>query len=160
MEEFARLTLPDDPVPACDAVVGIGHPLNYLPTLDAIERALVALARALRPGGIIATDLEDFEWGELRVDQPEQARIGDDWAIISRYSVPRRDAFVREMTTFVRNDDGTWRRDDERHDNVLLDVSVLPALLAPEGVDTVLQRSFGEHELPVGLFALIGSKPT
>ena len=44
VEEFAQLTLPDDPVPACDAVVGIGHPLNYLPTLDAIERALVALA--------------------------------------------------------------------------------------------------------------------
>ena len=160
MEGFAQLTLPDDPVPACDAVVGIGHPLNYLPTLDAIERALLALARALRPDGVIATDLEDFEWGELRVDQAEQARIGDDWAIVSRSSVPERDAFVREMTTFVRNDDGTSRRDDERHDNVLLDVSVLPALLAPEGVDAVLQRSFGEHELPVGLFALIGSKAT
>ncbi len=160
VEGLARLTLPDDPVPACDAVVGIGHPLNYLPTLDAIERALLALARALRPGGVIATDLEDFEWGELRVDQAEQARIGDDWAIVSRYSVPTRDAFVREMTTFVRNDDGTWRRDDERHDNVLLDVSVLPALLASEGVEAVLQRSFGEHELPVGLFALIGSKAT
>jgi SAM-dependent methyltransferase len=158
-EEFARLTLPDDPVPAADAVVGVGHPLNYLPTRDAIERALVALARALRPGGVMATDLEDFEWGELRVDQPEQARVGDDWAIISRYSVPARDSFVREMTTFVRNDDGTWRRDDERHDNVLLDVSDVPALLAPEGVDAVMQRSFGAHELPKGLFALIGSKP-
>ena len=88
-----------------------------------------------------------------------QARIGDDWAIISRYSVPARDAFVREMTTFVRNDDGTWRRDDERHDNVLLDVRAVPPLLAPEGVDVVMQRSFGEHELPKGLFALIGSKP-
>ena len=157
-EGFARLTLPDDPVPASDAIVGIGHPLNYLPTADAIERALVALARALLPGGVIATDLEDFEWGELRVDQPEQARIGDDWAIVSRYSVPARDAFVREMTTFVRNDDGTWRRDDERHDNVLLDVGAVPALLAPEGVDAVMRRSFGGHELPRGLFALIGSK--
>jgi len=158
VEGFAQLTLPDDPVPAADAVVGIGHPLNYLPTADAIERALVALARALRPGGVIATDLEDFEWGDLRVDQAAQARIGDDWAIFSRFSVPTRDTFVREMTTFVRNDDGTWRRDDERHDNVLLDVSTVPSLLAPEGVDAVMQRSFGEHELPVGLFALVGSK--
>jgi SAM-dependent methyltransferase len=157
-EEFARLTLPDDPVPACDAVVGIGHPLNYLPTLDAIERALVALAGALRPGGVLATDLEDFEWGEARIDEHERSRVGDDWAIITRLSVPTRDRFVREMTTFVRNDDGTWRRDDERHDNVLLDVRAVPALLAPEGVDAVTQRSFGEHELPVGLFALIGSK--
>ena len=160
VEGLARLTLPDDPVPEADAIVGIGHPLNYLPTRDAIERALVALARSLRPGGIMATDLEDFEWGELRVDQAEQARIGDDWAIISRFSVPARDAFVREMTTFVRNDDGSWRRDDERHDNVLLDVSAVPALLAPQGVDAVMRRSFGEHELPLGLFALIGSKPS
>ena len=65
---------------------------------------------------------------------------------------------MREITTFVRNDDGTWRRDDERHDNVLLDVATVPPLLAAEGVDAVMQRSFGEHELPVGLFALIGSK--
>ncbi len=157
-EGVERLTLPDDPVPVADAIVGVGHPLNYLPTKDAIERALVALARALRPGGLLATDLEDFEWGERRVDQDAQARLGDDWAIFSRFSVPARDAFVREITTFVRNDDGTWRRDDERHDNVLLDVSTLPALLAREGVDATLARSFGAHELPLGLFALVGRK--
>jgi SAM-dependent methyltransferase len=157
-EGFARLTLPDDPIPAADAVVGVGHPLNYLPTRDAIERALVALARTLRPGGVVATDLEDFEWGQTRVDQSGQARVGDDWAIISRFSVPAPDAFVREMTTFLRNDDGTWRRDDERHDNVLIDVRGVPALLAPEGVEAVVRPSFGEQELPAGLYALVGRK--
>jgi SAM-dependent methyltransferase len=157
-EEFAQLTLPDDPVPACDAAVGIGHPLCYLPTLDAIERALVALARALRPGGVFATDFEDFEWGEARVGDRERSRVGDDWAIISRFSVPARDSFVREMTTFVRNDDGTWRRDDERHDNVLVDVSALPALLAREGLESEARRSFGSWELPVGLYGLVGTK--
>jgi SAM-dependent methyltransferase len=157
--DIARLRLPDDPVPEADAVVGVGHPLNYLPTRDAVERAMVALARALRPGGVIATDLEDHEWGERRVDQADQARLGDDWAIISRYSVPDRDHFVREMTTFVRGDRGTWRRDDERHDNVLLDVSTVPALVAREGVDATMQRSLGAYELPVGLFALVGRKP-
>jgi hypothetical protein len=151
--------LPDDPVPAADAIVGIGHPLSYLPTLDAIERALVALAGALRPGGVLATDLEDFEWGEARIDEYERSRVGDDWAIITRLSVPTRDRYVREMTTFVRDDDGTWRRDDERHDNVLLDVSALPVLLAREGVVADAKRSFGSWELPVGLYALIGSKP-
>ncbi|HLM17954.1 MAG TPA: class I SAM-dependent methyltransferase [Acidimicrobiia bacterium] len=157
-EGFARLTLPDDPVPRADAIVGIGHPLNYLPTLDAIERALAALARAVRPGGLLATDFEDFEWGEARRGEPERSRVGDDWAIITRISVPTRDSFLREMTTFVRNDDGTWRRDDERHDNVLVDVSTLPALVAKEGVDATMQRTFGAHELPVGLYALVGRK--
>jgi hypothetical protein len=73
--------------------------------------------------------------------------------------VPARDRFVREMTTFVRNDDGTWRRDDERHDNVLLDVSELPALVGREGVVAETKRSFGKWELPIGLYALVGRKP-
>jgi SAM-dependent methyltransferase len=155
---FARLTLPDDPVPDADAIVGIGHPLCYLPSLDAIERALVAMARALRPGGILATDLEDFEWAEARAEQEVNARVGDDWAIITFFSSPARDAFVRDMTTFVRNDDGTWRRGHERHDNVLLDVRAVPALLEGEGIDAVAEPTFGRWPLPVGLYAVIGQK--
>jgi SAM-dependent methyltransferase len=156
--EFARLTLPDDAVPACDAVVGIGHPLCYLPTKEAIDRALVALARALRPGGVFATDLEDFEYGRARADVHEQSRLGDDWAIITRYENPAPDSHIRDITTFVRNDDGTWRRDHERHDNVLLDITAVPPLLAGEGVAAVARRSFGEHALPVGLYAVVGTK--
>jgi SAM-dependent methyltransferase len=155
---FEQLTLPDDAVPEADAVVGVGHALNYLPDAAAVERALHALARALRPDGVLALDLEDREWGALRVDQADQARVGDDWAIISRFSAPSPDRFVREMTTFVRAGDGTWRRDDERHDNVLLDITTVPPLLAEEEVDAVAQRSFGVHDLPPGLFAVVGHK--
>jgi SAM-dependent methyltransferase len=50
--EVRQLTLPDDPLPSADAIVAIGHPLNYLPDADAIDRALVAMATALRPGGM------------------------------------------------------------------------------------------------------------
>jgi SAM-dependent methyltransferase len=46
-QEIRQLTLPDDPLPPADAIVGIGHPLNYLPDARSIERALVAIARAL-----------------------------------------------------------------------------------------------------------------
>ncbi len=63
------------------------------------------------------------------------------------------------MTTFVRNDDGTWRRDDEHHDNVLIDTSRVPALLAEHGVDAKVGRSFGSEELPIGLHTIIGHKP-
>jgi SAM-dependent methyltransferase len=157
-EEFALLTLPDDPVPEADAIVGICHPLCYLPDAVAIERALLALARALRPSGIFATDLEDLEWGTVRADVHEQSRLGDDWAIITRYENPAPDRHVRDMTTFVRNADGSWRRDHERHDNVLLDVMAVPPLLAAQGIDAEARRSFGEHELPVGLYAIVGTK--
>ena len=38
--------------------------------------------------------------------------------------MPAPDVFVRDITTFLRNDDGSWRRDDERHENVLLDTTL------------------------------------
>jgi SAM-dependent methyltransferase len=158
-EGIERITLPDDPLPEADAVVSIGHALCYLPTADAVDRALVALARALRPGGVYALDLEDLEWAAARVDQPTQGRVGDDWAIVNEVSVPAPDRFVREMVTFVRNPDGTWRRDDERHDNVMVDTAGVPALLAAEGVEVEVRASFGTEELPVGLRAIVGGRP-
>jgi len=117
------------------------------------------LARALRPGGVLAIDLCDLEWAAARVDEHENSRVGDDWAIITRYSVPAPDRFVREMTTFVREADGSWRRDDERHDNVMIDTTRIPALLAPEDVEAVVGRSFGTEELPVGLRTIVGRRP-
>ena len=111
------------------------------------------------PGGIFATDLCDFEWAATRVDHAQLSRVGDDWAIISRFSVPTPDRFVRDMTTFVRNRDGSWRRDDEHHDNVMVDVGRVPALLAGQGVNVEVHRTFGTDELPVGLYAVVGSRP-
>jgi SAM-dependent methyltransferase len=158
-ESIARITLPDDPLPAADAVVGVGHALSYLPSADAIDRALVALARALRPGGVFALDLCDLEWAAARVDVPLHARVGDDWAIITQFSIPSPDRYVRQMATFLQNEDGSWRRDDERHDNVMIDVTRVPALLAAEGVEVEVREAFGTERFPVGLRAVVGGRP-
>ena len=158
-EAIERLTLPDDPVPVADAIVSIGHVLCYLPTVEAIDRALVALARALRPEGVFAVDLEDLEYAAHRIGAPAHGRVDDDWAIVSEYSVPSPDRFVRDITTFVRDADGSWRRDDERHENVMVDTARVPALLAREGVDVEVRPSFRTEELPVGLRAIVGGRP-
>ena len=84
--------------------------------------------------------------------------MGDDWAIISTFSLPRPNLFVREMTTFVRTADGTWRRDDERHENVLIDTSRVPALLAEHGIEARVSSAFGEEELPDGLVTILGHR--
>ena len=63
-EEVRRLTLPDDPVPPADAIVSVGHALNYLPDEVSIDRALVAIAGALRPRGVLALDLCDLDYAE------------------------------------------------------------------------------------------------
>ncbi len=158
-EEIRQLVLPDDPLPRADAVVSVGHVLNYLDDLAAVPRALVAMAGALEPGGVFAIDLCDLRYGQAHRTSPDVARVTDDWAIISRMSIPQPDRCVRQITTFVRTPDGWWRRDDERHDNVLVDTAQVPALLADHGLEVVVGTSFGSEELPVGLVTVIGVAP-
>lgn len=159
-EGIALLVLPDDPIPRADAIVSVGHVLNYLPSEDAIDSALVGVADALLPGGVMALDLCDLAYGEARREAGSMGWADEDWAIVTRVSLPTPDRFVRQMATFVRNDDGSWRRDDERHDNILIDTAAVPALLAEHGVEASVRSSFGSEDLPVGLRAIVGRRPS
>jgi SAM-dependent methyltransferase len=156
--DVRRLTLPDDPLPAADAIVSVGHAISYLPAAAAVDRALVAMADALRPGGLLAIDICDLSFGEFRAAEDSVARVGPDWAVLTRFSVPAPEVFIRDITTFVPDGHGAWRRDDERHENVLVDTSGIPALLAEHGVTATLGTSFGAAELPPGLIAVTGRR--
>jgi len=155
-EEIRLLTLPDDPLPECDAVVSVGHVLSYLPDEASLEAALAATAKALRPGGVFALDLLDRRYGDDVPPDETRGRVGDDWAVIARLSRPAENRFVREITTFIRTEDGSWRRDDERHENVLADTSRVLPLLALHGLDARVSNSFGDEDLPRGLVAIVG----
>jgi len=157
-EDLRQLVLPDDPIPAADAIVGVGHVLNYLPDEQAIERAWAAIAKAIRPEGLLAIDLCDLQWGAVRRDVPTYVRKTEEWVIVTEFSVPSPTRFVREMTTFVRNEDGSWRRDDERHDNVLVDTSRVAGVLAELGLDVRIATAFGDEQLPPGLVTVIGER--
>jgi SAM-dependent methyltransferase len=156
--DVRRLTLPDDPLPAADAIVSVGHAISYLPDAEAVDRALAAMADALRPGGVLAIDICDLSFGEARAGEDSVARVGPDWAVLTRFSTPAPEMFVRDITTFVPDGHGAWRRDDERHENVLVDTSGIPALLAEHGVTGALGTSFGAAELPPGLIAVTGRR--
>ena len=104
-EAIDRLTLPDDRLPRGrrggrrSAIA-----LSYLPMPDAIDRALVALARALRPGGVFAIDLVRPRVGRACASTNTTVR---GWVTTGRSSRASRfrapDRYVRDMTTFVRN---------------------------------------------------------
>jgi SAM-dependent methyltransferase len=157
--DLRRLRLPDEPLPAADAIVSVGHVISYLPDAAAIDRALVAMAGALRPGGVLAIDICDLEYGEIRAGDANVGRTGPDWAIITDFSRPAPDRFVRDITTFVPDGHGAWRRGREHHENVLVDTSLIPALLRDHGVEAAVGSSFGAVELPPGLRAVTGTKP-
>ena len=157
-EEVRVLVLPDEPLPRADAVVSVGHVLSYLPDEASIERALVATASALRPGGVLALDLCDLRFAEARAGAPPYGRVEDEWAIVTRFEVPSPARFVRHITTFVRDGGGSWRRDDERHENVLVDTVCVPGLLRRHGIESSVEPSFGGEPLPDGLVAIVGTK--
>ncbi len=157
--DLRRLRLPDDRLPAADAIVSVGHVISYLPDAAAIDRALAAMAGALRPGGVLAIDVCDLEYGEVRAAEGNVARTGPDWAIIAGFSRLAPDRVVRDITTFVPDGHGAWRRGSERHENVLVDTSLIPALLREHGVAAAVGSSFGAAELPPGLRAVTGTKP-
>ena len=160
--DLRRLALPDslpgDPLPAADAVVSVGHAISYLPDAAAVDAALTALAGALRPGGVLALDILDLDYGQIREGEPPIARVEEDWAIITEFSTPAPDRFVRDITTFVADGAGAWRRGGEHHENVLVDTSRIPALLAGHGVRASVGTAFGDAELPAGLRSVTGSK--
>jgi SAM-dependent methyltransferase len=157
--DLRRLRLPDDPLPAADAIVSVGHVISYLPDAAAIDRALVAMAGALRPGGVLAIDVCDLDYGDIRAGEGNIGRTGPDWAVIAGFSRPAPDRVVREIITFVPDGHGAWRRGSERHENVLVDTSAIPALLGEHGVTAAVGTSFGAAELPPGLRAVTGTKP-
>jgi SAM-dependent methyltransferase len=154
--DLRRLSLPDDPLPAADAIVSVGHAISYLDDAAAVGRALAAMAGALRPGGVLAFDVCDLEFGRIRAGEPNFARVGPDWAVITEFSAPAPDRFVRDITTFVPDGAGAWRRSREHHENVLVDTSLIPDLLAAHGVTAAVGTSFGAAELPPGLHAVTG----
>jgi SAM-dependent methyltransferase len=156
--DVRRLVLPDDPIPEASAIVSVGHVLSYLADEHAIEEAFGAIARALLPGGVIALDLMDLEWGATRHSVPVFTRVTDTWAIITRFSMPAPTRFTREITVFVREPNGCWRRDDERHDNVLVDCSTVRAVLATHGIQATVRSFFGVEQLPAGLKVIVGKR--
>lgn len=157
--DIRRLTLPDDPLPTADAIVSVGHALSYLPDEAAVQRALAAAAQALRPGGVLAIDLCDREYGASHLDPPRLGWRAGDWALVTEFSLPAPDRLVRDITVFTRASGECWHRDDEHHENVLIDTSAVPALLAAHGVAATVGSSFGSERLPAGLAAIIGTRP-
>lgn len=157
--EHRLLAVPHDLLPEADAVVSTGHALSYLPNREQLEEALVACARALRPGGVLALDLEDLTTREAQMQRPPSGWVGNDWAMVIERVSDAPDHFARVMTIFQREDDGRYRRELERHDNVLIDVrAVVPPLLEAEGLDVEVRRSFGTETNMDGLLVVIAHR--
>jgi hypothetical protein len=147
-----------DPLPATDTTVLMGHVLSYLPGEHATGQALTAITRALQPGGLLTLGICDLAHERpgpaRRAARRQRARglLGDHHPVLPA----RGNQAVRHMTTFLRNGESSWRRDDQTHRNVLIDTTRVPALLAAEGIQAHAASASGTEELPTGLRVLTG----
>ena len=158
--EHRVVALPDDPLPEADAIVSTGHALSYIDTQERLEAALVACARALRPRGVLAVDLEDLSTRDAQMARPPAAWVGEEWAMFMERVSDGPTHFARVMTVFMREDDGRYRRELERHDNVLIDVpSVVPPRLRAEGLEVEVGLSFGTETNMEGLMVVVATRP-
>lgn len=146
------------PLPVADAVISTGHVLNYLDSREDIAQALADLARAVRPGGLLAIDLMTERFCEARDRTPLHAQVRDDWAIVTRFSRPGPWRFDRDITTFRRVGDA-WRRSDELHRNVTFEADAAVEVLRDCGFDVRVRSAFGDETLPDGLVVLVGARP-
>jgi len=78
--------------------------------------------------------------------------------IITEFGGLAPDKIVRDVTTFVTDGHGTWRRGRDCHENVLVDTSLIPARLASCGVVATVETSSGAAEVPPGLRVVTGAK--
>lgn len=159
-EDHLVVALPDDPLPECDAIVSTGHALSYVPDRPTLEAALVACARALRPGGVLALDLEDLSTRDAQMARPTSGWVSDDQAMVMERVSDGPDHFARVMTIFTRRPDGAYDRELERHDNVLVDVEgVVRPLLEAEGLTVDIGLSFGDETNMEGLMVVVAHRP-
>src|SRR4051794_41475361 len=87
-EAITRLVMPDDPIPECDAIVSVGHPMSYLPDEASVDRALVSAAGSLRPNGVLAIDICDLEWGTAPGGGWEPRGVGGKLGLITKVFPP------------------------------------------------------------------------
>ena len=117
------LTLPDDPLPDADAVVSIGHVISYLPDEAAVDRALWPSPAPSGPAGCSPSTSATWprgwpaatrrRWGGPTTTGPSSP---------STRCRRRRGSCVRWRSSCGVTT-ASWTRDDERHDNVLIDTA-------------------------------------
>jgi SAM-dependent methyltransferase len=149
--ELRLLVLPDDPIPPSDAIVSVGHVVNYLSSAKDIESAVLGMAEALTDGGIMIIDVCDLAYGDSRPGVRHATVDGVGWSIDTTTVFEPPDRFIRGMTTRVDEPDGKVRTGHETHINVLIDTAGLMSSLVSHGHSVSLEDAIGSYRLPEGM---------
>ncbi|MER7007506.1 class I SAM-dependent methyltransferase [Dactylosporangium sp. NPDC000555] len=166
MLDLARVTAPaarfveasfvDVELPRCAAVLSVGQCLGYQFDPRASLPALVRrIAAALRPGGLLAFDLnapDPAERGHTILHRDEPG-----WTLVAATTVDT-DTLTRRITLFRRSGD-TWRRTDEQHVVRLYEPATVLRGLTAAGFHARTFHEYGDSPFPAGLVGYHALKP-
>lgn len=156
---FVQASIWDWELPDADALVCFGEPLTYHPLgtdgLAQLARLASQAARRLSARGLWLFDL-------IVTGLPLSARSwrsAEGWSILVDVSEPAEDRLVRELTTFVREADGRFRRSLERHEVQRFDEVRVRALLEAEGFVVAIEDHLGGSALLPSRRLFVAQKP-
>lgn len=146
-------------LPACDVVLAIGEPLNYLEPgarAPALAPFFHKVARALPRDGRFIFDVI------VNGPGPDLTRrswaAGDDWAVlVDTRENATRTALTRDVTSFVKRG-AMYRRVREVHHVRVLDAAELKRQLRAAGFRVQVATRYGDHALAVRRRAFLCTK--
>lgn len=147
----------DTRLPTCDAVTSLGEPLNYLNSGPAMRRTMKNVFAALRQGGVFIFDVRHPTAKPAGVR--ETHRKSKDWFCHSRAEESPTGELVRYITTFRRNTDGSYRRDEEVHRLRLISRNDMTLWLRKIGFRVKTSASYGSYKLGPNQSVFVCRKP-
>lgn len=140
-QDMSRLTLPSE----TDAVICCLDSLNYLTRPALVRRTFQRVLRALKPGGLFLFDVKTplaLEGADGQIYLDENEELFCVWR--GEYS-PRRRICGYGIDLFALQEDGSWLRDGEYHEEYAYTMEELAAWLEEAGFRQI--RQFGNLRL-------------
>jgi SAM-dependent methyltransferase len=153
---FRVASLMDARVPVCNAIVGVGEVLTYVPGgLPALRRFFLRAHAALRDGGVLIFDF--LHTGRGRT-YPAKTMRGTGWSITVRAHVDPSGRTLTRRMAIERSTAGRTRRSYETHRVRVYERQRLAAVLARCGFEVQMARAFGRLRLIAGDTAVVARK--
>jgi SAM-dependent methyltransferase len=153
---FTVASLDTARLPACDALVGVGEVVTYVPGgLASLRRFFAKANRALRPGGVL---IFDFMESARRRTYDSKTIEGPGWTIAVRATFDARRGVLARAMTMTRRTSRGQRRSRETHRVRVYERRAIRELLERSGFAVSMSRSYGRYRLLPGDVAVIARK--
>lgn len=121
-----------------DAVISYCDVINYITTIEDIDKVFINVANCLKPGGIFIFDIHSIGHAHHNMSNHTFTEVEDDFSYI--WDCTEGDELGEmhhELTFFIMEEDGKYRRFDEYHHQLTYAIEIYEALLIKSGFENI-----------------------